>query len=169
MICRNICKKYEDEGKGWLKVKGDDMWSKVCHLIVDSVEAPGERWLRSCGFDEAWKVCWAVTFGRQAQADWRRTSRTFSSRTSLARPMGQGSQIAQHVPEQLAMWYQPVFLTPSYMPAYSSPIHSSSLASSRIMSSIVTSFVVDGNAFTSRPSIPSGVSPARLSFACPMR
>ncbi|EAQ85992.1 hypothetical protein CHGG_07245 [Chaetomium globosum CBS 148.51] len=55
VICRNICKKYEDEGKGWLKVKGDDMWSKVCHLIVDSVEAPGERWLRSCGFDEAWK------------------------------------------------------------------------------------------------------------------
>ncbi|KAH6641490.1 hypothetical protein F5144DRAFT_590769 [Chaetomium tenue] len=55
VICRNICKKYEDEDKGWLKVKGDDMWAKVCHLIVDSVEAPGERWLRSCGFDEAWK------------------------------------------------------------------------------------------------------------------
>jgi hypothetical protein len=37
-------------------VKGDDLWTKVCHLIVDSVEAPGERWVRSCGLDEAWKV-----------------------------------------------------------------------------------------------------------------
>ncbi|KAH6840925.1 hypothetical protein B0I37DRAFT_438424 [Chaetomium sp. MPI-CAGE-AT-0009] len=54
VICRNICKKYEDEGKDWLKVKGDGMWEKVCHLIVDSVKAPGQRWLRSCGFDEAW-------------------------------------------------------------------------------------------------------------------
>jgi hypothetical protein len=57
VICRNICKKYEDEGRDWLKIKGDDMWAKVCHLIVDSVEAPGEHWVRSCGFAEAWKVC----------------------------------------------------------------------------------------------------------------
>ncbi|KAL2256481.1 hypothetical protein VTK26DRAFT_1599 [Humicola hyalothermophila] len=55
VVCRNICKKYEDEGKDWIKIKGDDMWKKVCHLIVDSVEAPGPHWVRSCGFDEAWK------------------------------------------------------------------------------------------------------------------
>ena len=68
MICRNICKKYEDEGRDWLKVKGDDTWAKVCHLIVDSVEAPGERWLRSCGFDEAWKVCSTATSGKKVQS-----------------------------------------------------------------------------------------------------
>ncbi len=56
VVCRNICKKYEDEGKDWLVVKGDDMWKNVCHLIVDSVEAPGPHWVRSAGFDEAWKV-----------------------------------------------------------------------------------------------------------------
>jgi hypothetical protein len=65
VICRNICKKYEDEGKDWLKVKGDDMWEEVCHLAVDSVEAPGPRWLRSCGFDEAWKVCSTVISGKK--------------------------------------------------------------------------------------------------------
>ncbi|KAK4238728.1 hypothetical protein C8A03DRAFT_33258 [Achaetomium macrosporum] len=54
-VCHNICKKYEDEGKDWLKVKGEDMWKRVSHLIVDSVEAPGPNWVRSCGFDEAWK------------------------------------------------------------------------------------------------------------------
>ncbi|KAK4148182.1 uncharacterized protein C8A04DRAFT_23978 [Dichotomopilus funicola] len=54
VICRELCKPYETEAD-WLKVKGDDVWEKVCHLIVDSVEAPGPRWVRSCGFDEAWK------------------------------------------------------------------------------------------------------------------
>ncbi|KAK4104894.1 hypothetical protein N658DRAFT_492994 [Parathielavia hyrcaniae] len=56
VVCHNICKAYEkDGGKDWLKVKGDDMWKRVCHLVVDSVEAPGPNWVRSCGFDEAWK------------------------------------------------------------------------------------------------------------------
>ncbi|KAK4138648.1 hypothetical protein BT67DRAFT_413207 [Trichocladium antarcticum] len=55
VICRNVCKKYEDQGRDWVKIKGDDMWAKVCHLIVDSVEAPGARWVRSCGFEEAWE------------------------------------------------------------------------------------------------------------------
>ncbi|KAK3308158.1 uncharacterized protein B0T15DRAFT_490753 [Chaetomium strumarium] len=54
-VCHNICRKYEDEGKDWLKVKGEDMWKRVSHLVVDSVEAPGPHWVRSCGFDEAWK------------------------------------------------------------------------------------------------------------------
>jgi hypothetical protein len=56
VVCYNICKKYENEGRDWLKVKGEDMWKRVCHLIVDSVEAPGAHWVRSCAFDEAWKV-----------------------------------------------------------------------------------------------------------------
>ncbi|KAK3997557.1 hypothetical protein QBC44DRAFT_364365 [Cladorrhinum sp. PSN332] len=55
VICRNICKKYEEQGKDWVQIRGDDAWKKVCHLIVDSVEAPGDTWVRSAGFDEAWE------------------------------------------------------------------------------------------------------------------
>ncbi|KAK4127521.1 hypothetical protein N657DRAFT_215439 [Parathielavia appendiculata] len=56
VVCHNICKAYEQEGgENWLKVKGNDTWKRVCHLIVDSVEPPGLHWVRSCGFDEAWK------------------------------------------------------------------------------------------------------------------
>ncbi|KAK4230441.1 hypothetical protein QBC38DRAFT_507535 [Podospora fimiseda] len=56
VVCRNFCKKYEDQGKDWVQIQGDDTWKKVCHLIVDSVEAPGDTWVRSGGFDEAWEV-----------------------------------------------------------------------------------------------------------------
>lgn len=56
VICRNLCKPYEAEDKGRLRVKGDDLWNKICHLIVDSVEAPGRNQVRSCGFEEAWEV-----------------------------------------------------------------------------------------------------------------
>ncbi|KAK0674029.1 hypothetical protein QBC41DRAFT_298099 [Cercophora samala] len=52
VICRNICRGYEQ--KEGFKIKGD-LWEKICHLIVDSVEAPGEHWVRSAGFEEAWK------------------------------------------------------------------------------------------------------------------
>ncbi|KAL2144310.1 hypothetical protein VTI28DRAFT_9298 [Corynascus sepedonium] len=55
VICHDSCRKYDEDGRHWLKVKGDDLWNKVCHLIVDSVEASGPRWVRSCGFDEAWE------------------------------------------------------------------------------------------------------------------
>ncbi|KAL1841354.1 hypothetical protein VTJ49DRAFT_7134 [Mycothermus thermophilus] len=56
-VCRAICQPYEEEQppKPWLAIKGDEMWKKVCHLVVDSVEAPGPRWVRSTGFDEAWE------------------------------------------------------------------------------------------------------------------
>ncbi|KAL2268591.1 hypothetical protein VTJ83DRAFT_3437 [Remersonia thermophila] len=56
-ICRNICQPYEEEHppKPWLAIRGDEMWKKVCHLVVDSVEGPGPLWVRSTGFDEAWK------------------------------------------------------------------------------------------------------------------
>lgn len=37
-------------------IKGDDLWTKVHHLIADSVEAPGATWVRTTGLDEAWNV-----------------------------------------------------------------------------------------------------------------
>ena len=80
VVCHNICKEFEADGKDWLKVKGD-MWKTVCHLIVDSVEAPGEHWVRSCGFKEAWKVCSDVPLIEvDGRTDWRRESRTSKSR-----------------------------------------------------------------------------------------
>ncbi|KAK3370199.1 hypothetical protein B0H63DRAFT_454404 [Podospora didyma] len=54
LICHDLLsRKYGD--RDWVKIRGDDPWNKVAHLIVDSVEAPGETWVRSCGFEEAWK------------------------------------------------------------------------------------------------------------------
>ncbi len=38
-----------------MKIKGDEQWMQVHHLIVDSVEAPGS-WVRTTGLDGAWKV-----------------------------------------------------------------------------------------------------------------
>ncbi|KAK3328495.1 hypothetical protein B0T19DRAFT_442386 [Cercophora scortea] len=52
-ICHELSRKYED--RDWMMVRGDDMWVKVHHLIVDSAEAPGPEWVRGAGFDEAWK------------------------------------------------------------------------------------------------------------------
>ncbi|KAL2118406.1 hypothetical protein VTJ04DRAFT_8066 [Mycothermus thermophilus] len=60
VICHDICRKFEDDPHhqphDWLVIRGDDMWRRVCHLIVDSVEVTsGPRWVRSTGFEEAWK------------------------------------------------------------------------------------------------------------------
>lgn len=52
VICRENANKYQD--CEWMVVKGNDVWSKINHLIVDSVEAPGSTWVRTAGLDEAW-------------------------------------------------------------------------------------------------------------------
>jgi hypothetical protein len=52
-ICHEVSRKYED--KGWLLLKGDDLWLKIYHLIVESAEEPGQRWVRTTGLEEAWK------------------------------------------------------------------------------------------------------------------
>ena len=54
-LCQRVSKKYEN--RDWMKVKSDDLWMKVHHLIIDSVEAPGPNWVRTAGLEEAWKVC----------------------------------------------------------------------------------------------------------------
>ncbi|KAK3359739.1 hypothetical protein B0T25DRAFT_564723 [Lasiosphaeria hispida] len=53
LICRDLSAQYSD--RDWMKIKGDNQWMKVFHLIVDSVEAPGPHWVRTCGLDEAWQ------------------------------------------------------------------------------------------------------------------
>lgn len=54
LIAQEISKKYED--REWLLIKGDDMWTRIHHLIADSVEAPGPTWVRTAGLEEAWVV-----------------------------------------------------------------------------------------------------------------
>lgn len=54
LICRDICRPYED--RDWIKIKGDELWMNVFRLVVDSVEAPGPNWVRTCGLAEAWEV-----------------------------------------------------------------------------------------------------------------
>ncbi|KAI5924655.1 hypothetical protein F4810DRAFT_662673 [Camillea tinctor] len=51
-IGRDISKKYED--REWLMIKGDDLWSKIDHMVIDGAESPGPKWVRSAGIDEVW-------------------------------------------------------------------------------------------------------------------
>lgn len=53
-ICQEFTKKYED--RDWVLLKGDDIWMRIHHLIVDSVEAPGPTWVRTTGLDQSWEV-----------------------------------------------------------------------------------------------------------------
>ena len=39
-----------------MRIKGEDLWMKVHHMVVDSVEGPGPNWVRGAGLDEMWKV-----------------------------------------------------------------------------------------------------------------
>ncbi|KAK3685847.1 hypothetical protein B0T22DRAFT_500606 [Podospora appendiculata] len=52
-ICHELSRQYDD--RDWMVIRGDDLWMKVHHLIVDSAEAPGPDWVRGAGFDDAWK------------------------------------------------------------------------------------------------------------------
>ncbi|KAI8945023.1 HypA protein [Xylaria longipes] len=51
-VCQDVSKKYEDQD--WLKIKGDDLWTKLNQLVVDSVEGEGPKWIRGAGDAGAW-------------------------------------------------------------------------------------------------------------------
>ncbi|KAK1760877.1 HypA protein [Echria macrotheca] len=54
LICHDLVStKYPDAG--WRRIEGEDVWTRLFHLIVDSVEGPGPNWVRTCGLEEAWK------------------------------------------------------------------------------------------------------------------
>jgi len=53
-VCEELTKKYQD--RDWVLIKGDDVWAKIHHLVLDSLQSPGEYWVRSAGLDEAWTV-----------------------------------------------------------------------------------------------------------------
>ncbi|KAI0397059.1 HypA protein [Xylariaceae sp. FL0594] len=47
-----VSAKYED--KDWIKIKGEGLWNKLNHLVIDSVESSEPRWVRCAGDAEAW-------------------------------------------------------------------------------------------------------------------
>ncbi|KAG6356660.1 hypothetical protein INS49_014534 [Diaporthe citri] len=49
-ICQEVTKKYQD--KDWVLIKGDDMWAKINHMILDSLQSPGGYWVRGGGAHE---------------------------------------------------------------------------------------------------------------------
>jgi hypothetical protein len=55
ILCHNILQKYQ--GKPWVRIRGQDTWLKLMHLLVDvTVDPKGVRWVRDAGFDSAWDV-----------------------------------------------------------------------------------------------------------------
>ncbi|KAL7625541.1 hypothetical protein AAE478_004761 [Parahypoxylon ruwenzoriense] len=52
-LAPDVCRKYED--RDWIRIKGDNMWRRVSHLVVDAVESPGQRWVRDAGDPAAWE------------------------------------------------------------------------------------------------------------------
>ncbi|KID82331.1 hypothetical protein MGU_10361 [Metarhizium guizhouense ARSEF 977] len=53
-VCHELMKKYET--KPWAVLKGDDIWKKIQHMVVDAVEGPGVLYVRCAGLQEVWKV-----------------------------------------------------------------------------------------------------------------
>jgi len=55
-VCRRLTKQYAaSDRSGRFQIKGDDLWNKTIHLMLDAIESPGTRWVRTAGLDEAWK------------------------------------------------------------------------------------------------------------------
>ncbi|KAF9873814.1 hypothetical protein CkaCkLH20_08548 [Colletotrichum karsti] len=52
-LCHELMKRYED--KPWAVLKGDEVWRKIQHMVVDALQAPGPLYARSAGFEEAWE------------------------------------------------------------------------------------------------------------------
>jgi hypothetical protein len=53
-VCHELMTRWEC--KPWAVLKGDDVWKKIQHMVVDSLEIPGPLYVRSAGFEAAWKV-----------------------------------------------------------------------------------------------------------------
>ena len=53
-ICHELMKKYET--KPWAVLKGDEIWKKIQHMVVDAVEGPGVLYVRCAGLQEVWQV-----------------------------------------------------------------------------------------------------------------
>ncbi|KAH8763322.1 hypothetical protein F5883DRAFT_677294 [Diaporthe sp. PMI_573] len=66
-ICHELMNKWES--KPWAILKGDDIWKKIQHMVVDSLEVSGPLYVRSAGFHEAWKDMPHESAPRQSEAE----------------------------------------------------------------------------------------------------
>ncbi|KAL1847997.1 hypothetical protein Daus18300_013757 [Diaporthe australafricana] len=53
-ICYELMKDWENAS--WAILRGDDVWKKIQHMVVDSLEVDGPLYVGSAGFDESWTV-----------------------------------------------------------------------------------------------------------------
>jgi hypothetical protein len=57
LVVQQLLKKYENAD--WINLKGDAIWNKIDHMIVDSVGDGGDtngNWVRGAGDERAWEV-----------------------------------------------------------------------------------------------------------------
>lgn len=73
-MCEELTRKYQD--KDWVLIKGDDMWAKIHHLLLDSLQSSGEYWVRSAGLDEAWTVSIMDSYSTRLSS-WEERSLTY--------------------------------------------------------------------------------------------
>jgi hypothetical protein len=69
-IGRQISKPYED--KDWVKIKGDEVWEKIEHMVPDSIEAPGPEWARAAAFANPGQVR-TRRMSTALETDWKKT------------------------------------------------------------------------------------------------
>lgn len=53
-VCRDASAAHGEDAR--LKIRGDDLWTKLNQLVVDSVEGGGPTWVRGAGDPGAWTV-----------------------------------------------------------------------------------------------------------------
>ncbi|KAM0490399.1 hypothetical protein ACHAP8_011616 [Fusarium lateritium] len=66
-LCHEVMKSWED--KSWAVLKGDTIWKKIQHMVVDALEISGPLYVRSAGFEEAWVGIPLSNTPRQSDAE----------------------------------------------------------------------------------------------------
>ncbi|OTB05222.1 hypothetical protein M426DRAFT_320037 [Hypoxylon sp. CI-4A] len=53
VVGQEVSEKFQD--KDWIKIRGNDLWTRIHHLAVDCVESGKPQWVYSAGEPEAWE------------------------------------------------------------------------------------------------------------------
>ncbi|GJN86044.1 hypothetical protein PLIIFM63780_009621 [Purpureocillium lilacinum] len=55
LLAQQASRPYEGKGKAWMRIEGEEAWTKVMYMLLRSVEGEEYEWVRSAGFKEAWE------------------------------------------------------------------------------------------------------------------
>ncbi|UNI19085.1 hypothetical protein JDV02_005301 [Purpureocillium takamizusanense] len=55
LLAQQASRPYEGKGKPWMRIEGDEAWTKVMYMLLASVEGDEYEWVRSAGFEQAWE------------------------------------------------------------------------------------------------------------------